>query len=625
MPSTPTLARLRWAALLLAGTVASSSETSAAPPSEHVYLDAETGRFAAPLRQDASKTIPLYVRAAPDARLELAYWVLQRGETCPEGSSKALTDDQIGRATFRAFAPAGEADDDTEYYTTELGPLLYGVDYCFHVSGLVPHSIAPSEQAQIGRALREAIEGSRGRQLRGDVPGMCRSLGTRDRQICDLREAFAKGLPRRLARLKVTAGGRTEPMALPEAFEHVLREDRTMLDAVADAMAVTAAEQEAAAALAELRAEILEPAGPMVFDPLEGLGRAQLVAFASAEPAKEAVNQAGDDPDDLLEALYSDVVHADFVASRPWEGATGTKEQRQRLRDAFHYADGGRRPRQDPPPRVVVDRDYRNEVARALEVLEPTKDLQPFVDELGQLPRAAGYRSAGDRERLDEFRKLVDGARIAATIVVQQRQAFLTNFAPREGKPSPFVESLLERIRAVRSLGTQAKTAYQPNYVQRFPLYASGDAGVAVGVIPVRGERPRPDVAAYFGLNLYFIPVDKDEPINEVQRPGRNFRRRVSAVAGISFIHPEINETALGTDGVLLRQVVLTGVGIRATDYLRLGGGAMYYTQQSPNPLSDRKYLKVAPYVSVSIDVDVIGTIRDWRDRARGGSSNPTR
>lgn len=347
------------------------------------------------------------------------------------------------------------------------------------------------------------------------------------------------------------------------------------------------------------------------------------MGFAAGEDAKAELDEAGDDPEALLEALFSRVVYEDIVANHPWDGA-GDRVKRERLRDLFFDVEGKRRRQEDPPPLVRVDADYRNELARALgdDVLEPTVALQPFVDELGALPRARGYQDSPDQADLDGLRRTLALARTDAEVIVDQRRSFLANFAPRDGQPSPFVESLMERISAVRSLGTKNAFAYQPNYVQRFPLYASGDAGVAVGVLPVRGERPRPEIAAYFGLNLYFTPVDKDEPVNQVQRPGRNFWRRVSAVAGISFIHPQINQADLRTDGVLLRQVALSGVGFRATDYLRLGAGALYYTQRSANPLSDRKYLKVAPYVSISIDVDVIGTIQGWRDRARGAGSN---
>ena len=197
-----------------------------------VYLDSTTGRFGGPLPQDASRTITVQTLALPKAHLELSYWALRRGERCPEGArDRALTPAERDRATIRALAPVGNANSDgTQNYETTLGPLLYGVRYCFHLSGQEPRALETTEKADIGTALRSAIEGARIRQLEHGFPEGCPQVDSAAAQLCDLRVAFTKALPRRLATMEVSIPDTPDILPLPEAFELVVQANRSLYE-----------------------------------------------------------------------------------------------------------------------------------------------------------------------------------------------------------------------------------------------------------------------------------------------------------------------------------------------------------------------------------------------------------
>ncbi|MEM7156411.1 MAG: hypothetical protein AAF799_26395 [Myxococcota bacterium] len=621
---------------LAAGAAVPGSAEAAPAASTKVYLDAETGRFSGPLPQHASRVVTVETRARSGARLTLSYWSLRRNETCPAGEhDKPLTDEQIGRATIRSFAPIGNPNTDkTQNYETSLGPLLYGVKYCFHLSGAEPRPLDAREKADVSEALREAIEGARMRQLKDGYGATCPPGQSAETKVCEIRHTFASLLPPRLATMRVAIPDTPEVLLLPEAFEVLVRSNRPLFLQLSEGLAVGAERRRAIEELEAQKQGILALNGVYVFDPMAGLSRDDLLSFASNDEVKRLITQAGDDRRALLRVLFTTKVYAHFVSTAPWNANAQQRKKKPSdpgsvLYRVFHRRDGaGERLRlpDDPPPFVTIDQDYRVAIANAIDnhPLDPAKGVQSFRSELATLSNALGHRDAAGIELLDALAVNVELAASAARDVDALNTKFVQNFAPRaDGAPSVFVADLVDRMTAVESLAAKNDFAFDPNYAQRFPLYASGDAGIAIGILPVANRDPRTELVAYFGLNLYFTAVDKEEPLQVVQRPGRNFLRRFSVVGGVSFIRPDIQDDEFDIDGALRQQVLLSGVGIRATDYLRFGAGAMYFTQMSPNPLSDRRELKAAPYLSISIDVDIIGQINRWRGPAQSASAAP--
>jgi len=62
----------------------------------------------------------------------------------------------------------------------------------------------------------------------------------------------------------------------------------------------------------------------------------------------------------------------------------------------------------------------------------------------------------------------------------------------------------------------------------------------------------------------------------------------------------------------------LLGVGFRLTDYIRVGGGVADSNRGDPNPaVNETHQLRLAPYISASVDLDVVGIVKDAFSRGR--------
>src|SRR5262249_44806559 len=134
--------------------------------------------------------------------------------------------------------------------------------------------------------------------------------------------------------------------------------------------------------------------------------------------------------------------------------------------------------------------------------------------------------------------------------------------------------------------GTIATTFTTPittvgNLETRRTWYLSMDVGFAIA--PWFGE-----VFPYLGANVYFRPVNTSAP------PGP-FLSRFSALLGFTFtdnlIKPRETRPLFGESGNLV-----VGAGLRATNIIRLNGGALVFKGVNPNPLIDRTRIEVTPF-----------------------------
>ena len=121
-------------------------------------------------------------------------------------------------------------------------------------------------------------------------------------------------------------------------------------------------------------------------------------------------------------------------------------------------------------------------------------------------------------------------------------------------------------------------------------FYLSADAGFAF--VPELNK-----TAPYLGTNIYFRPVNKDAPLRLHGGWGRRLCFTIAlTLTGIA------DSTR---DDLFHTQSLLLGGGIRITDSLRLGGGAILFERKDPNPLVDHNRLATTPYLSLSFDWDV--------------------
>jgi hypothetical protein len=111
------------------------------------------------------------------------------------------------------------------------------------------------------------------------------------------------------------------------------------------------------------------------------------------------------------------------------------------------------------------------------------------------------------------------------------------------------------------------------------------------------------DFQPYVAVSMSFIPVDKDVPL---AKEG-GFLRRFSVLGGFTLAQTKNSDGSIV--GVFGGRGILAGVGLRLTDYVRLGAGAVFLRQNDTNKLISDTHIRVAPYLSLSIDLDVAGVV----------------
>lgn len=670
----PTLVML---AVLLALGIGTPAQADPPQPTR-IYLDAQTLRFNAPLRGDAKREVEIFTILPGDSKaVELTYWRRPRGAECPLEGKEGSLDELItsGAAGLpedpslisRRAALRGTAEGDTGDYRfiAHLGPLRINVEYCFHLSWTRVAGLTDIEKDAVQAAVRDTMGAvAQWSRVYGQRPhrGACghgeKSPTTLD--PCELTAEFSKQLQgKEIGESRFQLDGRSA--TLSEAFARSLTPPRKKELAALLTQLVTANQQ--LPKYVELRGKI-DGLGPSTYryDPLDSLKpltagalagalgalvkkterdsranrsrdpalskqQAALAKTYEALAARYAALAAGDEPA-LANALWADRAILSQLALDPKalgkqalsgpaaralrEYLTLTKDQSVQLRTAqpaaIEITEADRKALLDEvPPQAPITRSKAALASARAKALGG----HPNIAALRELP---GW-TQGDDGELEGYIAKLGELEVHARGILEPKAKLQT-----------IGDALANKLEKLEQLGPIGKFTWTPTFQERFPLYASADLGLAGALLPVRGGTPRGELVAYFGVNLYFTAIDKDEPLWPVRQdpPGRNFLRRFSMVAGFSVIRPQLNRD-LSVKGILRNQVLLTGVGFRVLDYLRLGGGAMWYRQDSLNPLAsaDRTAARVAPYLSLSMDIDVIGTVRGWFDDASRYAAAP--
>ncbi len=207
-------------------------------------------------------------------------------------------------------------------------------------------------------------------------------------------------------------------------------------------------------------------------------------------------------------------------------------------------------------------------------------------DRLARIRQTAITRRPDSASFLNEMQRTIDvfGEQIAATSTLQRDansrdDAIQANVNTLKGTIASTFTTL---VTTVGSLET------------RRTWYLSLDTGFAIA--PWFDE-----VFPYLGANVYFRPVNTAAP------PGP-FLSRFSALLGLTFtdnlVKPLETRPLYGESGNLV-----AGMGLRATNVIRLNGGVLVFKGLNPNPLIDRTRIEVTPFFSVSADIDVGGIL----------------
>lgn len=107
-------------------------------------------------------------------------------------------------------------------------------------------------------------------------------------------------------------------------------------------------------------------------------------------------------------------------------------------------------------------------------------------------------------------------------------------------------------------------------------------------------------ISPYFGVQLNVRQSDKNIPFNLY--PNKSFWHRFAFSIGYSVSN--VAEEGKRED-FFEKGSLMTGIGIRFTNALRITGGNMWFYSNSPNPSLEERRLVFAPYAGLSIDLDL--------------------
>jgi len=146
------------------------------------------------------------------------------------------------------------------------------------------------------------------------------------------------------------------------------------------------------------------------------------------------------------------------------------------------------------------------------------------------------------------------------------------------------------------------------NFLTRQRGYLGADFGFAY-VYDVEQAVP------YMGTNIYLVPVNKNAPLLFNQWSG-TWSKRFAFSLGVTmqqFDDPQ-SKSLFSTFNLL------TGVGIRVTESIRLTGGAAWFRKKDEDLLgNNRDKVNFSPYLSLSLDWDVRSLI-NWVTKIFGSS-----
>lgn len=139
---------------------------------------------------------------------------------------------------------------------------------------------------------------------------------------------------------------------------------------------------------------------------------------------------------------------------------------------------------------------------------------------------------------------------------------------------------------------------------------ASVDVGIAFA-LPSGGTERKLWALPYLGVNLYTTRVDRTIALDQLVGPW--FRQRISLTLGMTLSDPTLPSRTVKPVFQSIYPVV--GVGWRVSKYARVTVGGVFYQLADKNPASTASSLQFAPFLSGSLDADVMYFISEARKR----------
>lgn len=233
--------------------------------------------------------------------------------------------------------------------------------------------------------------------------------------------------------------------------------------------------------------------------------------------------------------------------------------------------------------------------------------LTDLADLIGKMTGPAG--PAAVRTGLDAGDRAALAALAAPGGAISQAGDLAFTLA---GQAQRLSASLAEREKALADFAGRLQLALQNvfvvdgsttgNFDTFSNFYISADAGLTWS--PEIDE-----VVPYGGTNIYLRPVNKNAPLRTLGSFRQTLSRRFAFTIGLTASSIADDGSGGNTgetrDDLFGSQSLLVGAGLRLTDMIRVGAGALVFKQKDPNPLIDDETTGRALYVSVSFDLDV--------------------
>jgi hypothetical protein len=176
------------------------------------------------------------------------------------------------------------------------------------------------------------------------------------------------------------------------------------------------------------------------------------------------------------------------------------------------------------------------------------------------------------------------------------------------------LDAVVEDVQVAAASVIVADGSTSGNFATQQRNYISADAGFVWA--PELDE-----LVPYLGTNLYFRPVNKNAPLATLGGFGETFTRRFALTFALTASSISDDGDAAGTmrDDLFASQSLLVGAGLRVTDSMRLGAGAIVFKRDDPSPLIDDPELNFSYYLAFSFDMDVVSLF----SRTFGDALNP--
>ena len=306
----------------------------------------------------------------------------------------------------------------------------------------------------------------------------------------------------------------------------------------------------------------------------------------------------------------ADVLHIEEAFAKTVEAAQKAK----RLSEDISEADRQARLAQPPAELSKEEQAYLGSLNPLIEKMRSSygihcKDTEADTPEEAQAAPASPTPKRPGTDRLTYCTKLGQNIRRVERLLELAKSAKVELEKYGAARTS-IVNSVAKRIGTITvAFPPQDVKTATPSYTERSAFYISADVD---GTLPIFGSSGGTDLAVFLGVSVSFTAVDKDVPLREDD----GFWKRFSLTTGWTLT--DVQDSRGTAKGILGGKGLMLGGGLRVTDYLRLGSGAMFVRQNDSNPVVANTHVRAVPYFSLSIDIDVAGTIRGSISKYQG-------